>query len=131
MSLKVICLDSHSIPMYRATIYIQMSNTLSQADVLQYWAGDIPPRFTHDACSTLDAAYLQANSDQELLDLLPTLLQMHTAGVPVLLVCDEKDRDVSVCFKFFTQALEQIRKITDFDELWTVRFHVFRNSYLY
>ena len=27
--------------------------------------------------------------------------------------------------KFFTQELEQIREITDFDELWTVRFHVF------
>ena len=87
-----------------------MSNTLSQADVLQHWAGDIPPRFTHDAYSTLDAAYLQANSDQELLDLLPTLLQMHTAGVPVLLVCDEKDR-----LDELTQELDLVTANTSID----------------
>lgn len=78
--------------MYKATVYIQKSKAASKVDVLRHWAGAIRPRFTTDACSTLDAAYLQAYSDKELLDLLPTILQMHSAGVPVLLVCDEQDR---------------------------------------
>ena len=40
-------------------------------------------------------------------------------------VCGGKSYDSLYFFVVFAQMLEHIREITDFDKLWTVRFHVF------
>ncbi len=80
--------------MYRPTILIQDQCTprlKPQIDVGRCWAGPTPPHFTKNIADGPDAALLHASSVEELLELLPTLLQLHAERIPALLLCDHQD----------------------------------------
>ncbi len=85
--------------MYRPTIYIKNQSTTVlqlEMDVVRCWAGTTPPKFTNDIADHLDAAFLHAATVEELLDLLPTLLQLHSEKIPVLLLCDNQEHLVEL-----------------------------------
>jgi|TARA_B100001964_G_C14192140_1_gene581590 serine phosphatase RsbU (regulator of sigma subunit) len=80
--------------MYRPTIYIQdtcKSRLKPQIDVARCWAGSTPPKFTKNIADAPDAAILHASTVEELLEMLPTLLQLHAEKTPALLLCDHQD----------------------------------------
>ncbi|MBC8523648.1 serine/threonine-protein phosphatase [PVC group bacterium] len=79
--------------MYRPTIFIQKKrdDVTAQFELSRQWAGIAPPRFTNDFELKPDAAFFRATTSQELLDLLPILLQLHSESIPVLLLCDNQE----------------------------------------
>ena len=82
-----------NIPMYRPTIYIQNDRKNCYApiaEVSRCWASNTPPKFTHDLQENPDAAFLKAATVEELFALLPTLLQLHSEKIPILLLCDHQ-----------------------------------------
>ncbi|MBC8202418.1 MAG: serine/threonine-protein phosphatase [Planctomycetes bacterium] len=80
--------------MYRPTIFIQelgATRFQPQIDVARCWAGTAPPKFTKSLSDHPDAAFLHAATVEALLDLLPTLLQLHAENIPILLLCDNQE----------------------------------------
>jgi serine phosphatase RsbU (regulator of sigma subunit) len=80
--------------MYRPTIFIQAnleSQSIQKSDIARSWAGSVAPRFTVNFEDKPDVAFLHADSVEDLLHVLPTLLQLHSESIPTLLLCDNQE----------------------------------------
>ena len=64
---------------------------MQKSDIARSWAGSVAPRFTSNFEDKPDVAFLHADSVEDLLHLLPTLLQLHSESVPTLLLCDNQE----------------------------------------
>ena len=87
------------------------------------------PNIFHQNTKQIRKQHILMSSTQYDLTFHVFLFFLKNAAVPS--VCDERYQYFSGFSKFFTQKLEQIWKISDFDELWTVWFHVSCSIYFY
>ena len=82
---------------YRPTISIQHNSastreTTAIADALMCkWPSGMPPLFSTKKSLDCDVAILFAENEAAVIDILPTLLELHTSNVPMLVCCDDFD----------------------------------------
>jgi phosphoserine phosphatase RsbU/P len=75
---------------YRPTIFVSTSKSCQDLcdDIVCKWPHGMPPVFSTTQ-QDADAALLQANGYQELLSLLPMLIELQTSKTTTLLCCDD------------------------------------------
>jgi len=104
---------NYSVMTHRPTIFIHdsksyrdASNSLSD-DVMCSWPNGLPPTFVSEVRNA-DVAILLADGYSQLLELLPTLLELQSSQTPTVLCCDDYGDlyDLVTEFGTFTLALD-------------------------
>ncbi|MAI67304.1 MAG: hypothetical protein CMJ26_05455 [Phycisphaerae bacterium] len=90
----LICL-CRIIMTYRQSILLLASETQQTLtgviadEIMCKWPNGLPPTFSFKATTDCDVAVLFAFTEQEVLELLPRVLELQSSSVPVVLCCDE------------------------------------------
>jgi phosphoserine phosphatase RsbU/P len=80
---------------YRPTILVHTSEnqqTIAGSiadDLMCKWPSGMPPCFTFTTSVECDVAVLFAYEEQEVLELLPSILELQSSNIPIVLCCDE------------------------------------------